>query len=56
MEEWKDIIGFDNYQISNYGNVRNNSTNRILKQTIDKNGYVRLGLRFNNKGNKSFCT
>lgn len=22
MEVWKDILGFENYQISNYGNVK----------------------------------
>lgn len=30
MEEWKQIIDYPNYEISNYGNVRNTLTNRIL--------------------------
>ena len=32
MEEYKKIQGFDNYSISNLGNVRNDKTKRILKQ------------------------
>lgn len=41
-EQWKFITirNKENiYQISNYGRIKNNKTNRILKQTIDNNGY-----------------
>ncbi len=30
MEEYKIITGYENYEISNLGNVRNIKTNRIL--------------------------
>ena len=39
MEEFKKIDGYDNYEISNLGNVRNTDTNRILKPHNDKDGY-----------------
>lgn len=47
MEEWKDIIGYeDYYQISNYGNVRNKKTNYLYKLTdINNIGYKRITLR-----------
>lgn len=32
-EEWRDIEGHENYQVSNFGRVRNVETGRILKQT-----------------------
>ncbi len=45
MEEvYKTITGFENYEVSNFGNVRNISTKRILKTENDKDlyGLVRL--------------
>ena len=41
-DEWKDIIGFDGYQISDNGRVR--SPRQILKQQVNHKGYcvVRL--------------
>lgn len=45
MEVWKDIPGFENYQISNYGNVKSLNYGRtgkpkLLKPTVSgkKNG------------------
>ena len=32
MEEYKLIKNFENYSVSNLGNVKNNNTNKILKQ------------------------
>jgi hypothetical protein len=32
MEEFKIVLGFKNYSISNYGNFKNNRTNEIIKQ------------------------
>lgn len=49
MEEWKDIAGFDNYQISNYGRVKNKNTERILSSCISRNGYIKVTLRASNK-------
>jgi hypothetical protein len=48
MEEYRKINGFENYEVSNLGNVRNVETGRILK--IGSNlGYKNVGLRSNNK-------
>lgn len=52
-EEWK-VIGNDtNYEVSNYGQVRNKNTNKILKPTL-VGGYLSIGLRINNKTITSF--
>jgi hypothetical protein len=48
MEEYRKIKGFENYEVSNIGNVRNVETGRILKQSTDKKGYKKLGLRKDN--------
>lgn len=37
MESWKVIYDFPNYEISNYGNVRNNT--KIIKSVPNKHGY-----------------
>ena len=39
MEKWKHIEENNNYEISNYGNFRNNK-NRILKTNINARGYT----------------
>lgn len=60
MEEiWKDIENYEGlYQVSNLGNVKSFPRNgtikqeRILKQTIDNNGYLIVGLHKNNKAKK----
>lgn len=44
MEIFKTIDGYDNYKISNYGNVINDNTNKLLKHTIDRNGYAYIRL------------
>ena len=50
MEEFMKIEGFENYSVSNYGNIRNNKTGRILKPGLNSDGYhmVQLGSK-NNK-------
>jgi hypothetical protein len=42
-EEWKDILDYENYEVSNLGNVKNKKTGRILK-SYDKGGYAVVGL------------
>jgi hypothetical protein len=43
-EEYRTIKGHENYSISNYGNIRNNVTEKILKSGLTTKGYkvVRL--------------
>jgi len=37
MEQWKDVVGFEGiYQVSNFGNVINTTTNKIKSQCINK--------------------
>ena len=42
-EEWKDISDYENYEVSNLGNVRNKKTGRILK-SYNKAGYAVISL------------
>ena len=47
LELFKPIDGYDNYFVSNFGNIKNSKTNKILKQKTEKNGYKRIGLFIN---------
>jgi hypothetical protein len=45
MEEiYKVIKGFENYSVSNLGNVRNDKKDKILKQSLTKTGYKKVNL------------
>ena len=44
MEEFRKIAEFENYSISNLGNVRNDITGRILIPHLNTNGYMALTL------------
>ena len=48
IEEYKTIIDFDNYEISNTGKVREKVNDRILDTSVNK-GYTIIGLRLNGK-------
>ena len=48
-ELFKPIDGYDNYLVSNFGNVKNSKTNRILKPSTHKKGYKLVVLRKNGK-------
>lgn len=56
MEKWVDIPGFEEYQVSTLGRVKSKPKHfmkeKILTGTIDPNGYIRVGLR---KNNKAYC-
>ena len=43
-EEFKKIDGYDNYEISNLGNVRNTNTGKILKPSKNNLGYYHVVL------------
>ena len=51
MEEFKKIDEYENYEISNLGNVRNTNTGRILKPNTNKWGYYYVCLSKNNTKN-----
>ena len=43
MEQWEKLDFTDgHYSVSNYGNVKNNKTGRILKPCLKKNGYLQI--------------
>lgn len=49
-EIWKDIVDFPNYQVSNYGNVRNKKTKKELYKNYNKvNDYLFVNLGRKNK-------
>ena len=52
MEEWKQIIDYPNYSISNLGNVRNDKTGRILKLSLNTKGYYQVNLCNNSKSKR----
>ncbi len=49
------IIEYPDYEVSNYGNVRNKKTGKILKPSIVY-GYYRVGLMNNNKRYQNIFT
>ena len=44
IEQFRLIDGYDNYEISSHGRVRNNKTSRILKPSTNKDGYKHIVL------------
>lgn len=53
MEEWKQIVSYPNYSISNFGNVKNNTTQKQMRPSI-RSGYDAVVLRTAN--NRKMCT
>lgn len=47
IEAWMLIDGYDNYEVSSFGRLRNNITNKILKPINNGNGYIRITLTKN---------
>ena len=44
MEIYKDILGFNNYQVSNIGNIKNKTAGKILKPQLSTNGHYIITL------------
>ena len=53
METFKIIEGFENYSVSDLGNVKNNKTGRQLKPGKKKLGYEIVNLTSGNKSRSS---
>jgi hypothetical protein len=49
IEKWKVIEGYENYMVSDLGNVKNIKRNRILKPDVSKLGYHRVLLNRKHK-------
>lgn len=47
-EEFKQIINFPNYMISNQGRIKNLKSNKFLKISLTKNGYYFVNLKADN--------
>ncbi|CAL6091358.1 HNH_endonuclease [Hexamita inflata] len=47
IEEYRDIDSYPNYEVSNFGQVRNKTTGRILKPVLRLDGYLSVSLYFN---------
>ena len=54
IEIYKKILDFD-YEISNYGNIRNTKTGRIMKKQLVRNS-ITVNLRKDKKNNKFYLT
>ena len=48
------IFNYENYFVSNFGNIKNSKTNKIMKLSNHKNGYKRIGLTKNGKQNNFY--
>ena len=44
MTDWKRIDGYDNYEVSKYGEVRNIKTGNYLSGGVNNCGYLKIGL------------
>jgi len=44
METYKKIKGFENYSVSDFGNVRNDKFGKCIKGRDNTNGYLRVCL------------
>ena len=44
MTDWKRIDGYDNYEVSKYGEVRNINTGNYLNGCVNNCGYHKVGL------------
>ena len=44
MEQFREIEGYENYSVINLGTVKNNKTNKILKNSVNFNGYYHVTL------------
>ena len=54
IEHWLNISGYDNYQVSNFGRVRNSTTGRILKGSVNAWGYLQVNLSKDGKIKKQW--
>ena len=45
MEEYREIPGYPDYEVSNLGRVKNIKTGHIFKPTTGKGGYLVVGIR-----------
>lgn len=44
MTDWKKIDGYDNYEVSRFGEIRNSKTGNYLSGGVNNCGCVKIGL------------
>ena len=49
IEQWRNVDGYDNYQVSSHGRVRNSKTYRMLTNCVNSTGRLLVGLYKNKK-------
>lgn len=56
MEEvWKDVVGYEGlFSVSNFGNIRNEKTGRVLKLYKNKRGYCLVSLYHKRNNRKTY--
>ena len=52
-ELWTEVATHTNYEVSSLGQVRNSGTGRVLKGTVNSNGYLKVDL--SQDGRKTTC-
>lgn len=56
MEEWRDVVGFEEYfMISSEGRVWSKRSNKILKQVTSKAGYKIFSTKIGGEKGKNYC-
>lgn len=53
IEQWKNIVKFEKYSVSNTGKIKNNDSDKILKQRLNKSGYMQVSVKPNGRQGKS---
>lgn len=51
-EEWRKVVGFENYEVSNAGRVSHAAKMNVLKPYTEKNGYLTVSLSVGNRKSK----
>ena len=49
MTEWRNVVGFDKYKVSNKGEIFSELRNKTLKPYLNKNHYLHVTLTKNSK-------
>lgn len=55
-EVWREVVGFNSYEVSNYGRIRNSITRRILKTSLNTYGYQHFSVRVGENIKRKYLT
>jgi len=53
QEEWKQLLDFPKYEVSNLGRLRRKKNNRVLKLSKNRTGYIFIRIKNKDKIRKS---